>query len=88
MKFVASVISEQQAADCIADGEREWRDEYILSVMPSEEAQKKIARETVRGEMDIVPYLRGSEVHAYVDAAQVRAELQLEAERDDKHRRR
>ncbi|WP_175981003.1 hypothetical protein [Burkholderia sp. BCC1630] len=79
-------ILKEATKPCIADGERKWRDEYIHSVMPSEEAQKKIARETFHGEMDIVPYLRGSEKHAYVDAAQIRADLELEAERDDKPR--
>ncbi|MEX3639612.1 AAA family ATPase [Paraburkholderia sp. BR14320] len=74
-------ILKESIKPCIADGERQWRDEYILRSMPSLKAQLKIAKETVRGEMTIMPFLQGNVMHAYLNESQVRAELELEAER-------
>ncbi|WP_321800584.1 ATP-binding protein [Caballeronia sp. J97] len=74
-------ILKEATKPCIADGETEWKDEYIRRSMPSIKAQLAIARETVSGESTILPFLQGEALHEYATEDQVRAQLKLEAER-------
>ncbi|MGF6837904.1 energy-coupling factor transporter ATP-binding protein EcfA2 [Paraburkholderia youngii] len=69
---------------CVVHGGSEWRDKYLLASMPSIEAQRKIAKDTINGERNVLPFLQQDKEHAYLTEQQVRSMLLLEAEQAKK----
>jgi hypothetical protein len=66
------------ARACSKDKFPRWNRTHFLKSMPSLEAQRIIAKETIRGEDQIRPYLQTKFVKAYATEADIRRELEEE----------
>ncbi len=65
-----------------------WSDTFLLNSMPSKQAQRMIARDTIVGEAEVQPFLQMGREHDYASEQCIRNELLLEAEEQRKLNRR
>ncbi|MGF6786948.1 ATP-binding protein [Paraburkholderia sp. 35.1] len=69
---------------CSKDKIPRWNRTHLLKSMPSLKAQRVIAKETLRGEEQIQPYLQTEFIKAYATEADIRSEL--EKEQNERHK--
>ncbi|SFT95626.1 ATP-binding protein [Paraburkholderia aspalathi] len=65
------------AARCFENKSKMWKDAFLLQCMPSKAAQRKIARDTVRGEKDVQPFLQMELFHDYATEQDIVDEMLL-----------
>ncbi|WP_236860394.1 DDE-type integrase/transposase/recombinase [Burkholderia multivorans] len=76
------------AGRCAESRTKVWSDTYLLKSMPSRQAQRKIARDTMVGEADVEPFLQMEREHDYATEGDIRNELLLEEQERRKINRR
>lgn len=76
------------AGRCAESRTKVWSDTYLLKSMPSRQAQRKIARDTMVGEEDVEPFLQMEREHDYATEGDIRNELLLEEQERRKINRR
>ncbi|KNA33557.1 hypothetical protein ADU20_14285 [Burkholderia pseudomallei] len=66
------------AGRCCESKRKVWSDACLLKSMPSKEAQRKIARDTMVGEAEVQPFLQMEREHDYATEQDIRNVLLLE----------
>jgi hypothetical protein len=79
---LAADVLKRACEHCCFERYPAWNEEKLRLAMPSKAAQRKIARATIEGETNVLPFLNTDEAVDYMTEEQVRTELrQEEAER-------